>query len=123
MIEATTASATALGSHLLRTAAAMIENLHPHAPTATRDKHLRPSDIPKTLYLPRAELFFFYMNPPQRRHIGRQPYTYQRTGRSTERLCMRESRCTPQPPRPFAQHDSDRSRSLLHVVRGDIIAR
>ena len=37
----------------------MIENLHPHAPTATGDKHLRPSDIPKTLYLPGAELLFF----------------------------------------------------------------
>ena len=58
MIEATTASATALGSHLLRTAAAMIENLfHP------ADKHLRPPDIPKALYLPRAEFFFFYDGP------------------------------------------------------------
>jgi len=87
MIEATTASATALGRHLLRTAAAMIENLlHP------ANKHLRPPDIPKALYLPRAEFLFFYIHQPQRRHIGRQPYTYQRTGRSTEHTCTRESR-------------------------------
>ena len=75
------------------------------------NKHLRPADLPKTLYLPGAELFYDYMNRAlaQTSQSGRVPYTYWRIGRSTERPCtQRESRCI---SRPFAQHDSESSRS------------
>ena len=98
MIEATTASATALGSHLLRTAAAMIENLlHP------TNKHLRPPDIPKTLYLPRAEFFSLLHEPapaqaywPAAIHLPAYREKYRAPLYEREPL---------QPSRPFAQHD------------------
>ena len=46
------------------------------------NEHLRPADLPKTLYLPGAEFFFDYMNraPAQISHSGRVPYTYWRIG-------------------------------------------
>ena len=37
----------------------MIENLFTHRNV---NKHLRPADLPKTLYLPGAKLFYDYMN-------------------------------------------------------------
>jgi hypothetical protein len=66
----------------------MIENLFAHADRNV-NKHLRPADLPKTLYLPGAELLYDYLNraSAQIPHSGRVPYTYWRIGRSTGRPC------------------------------------